>query len=169
LPDLGFEGTKIPVWRATIGLSSLECETSYQGELDPFPSKASLLSFGPFLQLSKSIKNYLLLLNVEKTPIQRPTELEFYTANSPDILGKVNVNSNALNIISLDELGYKSTDLPVMICRDMAAIPIFFSCSYDGRFLSLEHTHPPASYAVHGERWQAQGFLKSRWFKKVTA
>jgi hypothetical protein len=49
----------------------------------------------------------------------------------------------------------------------MAAIPLYFSSAMDGAYLSLEHTHPPASLVVHGRRWEAQKMLKNRWFAKV--
>ena len=37
-------------WRATVGFNLFESQTSYQGEINPFPQKASLLTFHPFIQ-----------------------------------------------------------------------------------------------------------------------
>jgi len=72
-------------------------------------------------------------------------------------------------MISLDDLGLNGEDLPLIICRDMAGIPLYFSRTTDGSFLSLEHTHPPASFVVHGSRWEAQKLLKKHWFTKVSS
>jgi hypothetical protein len=72
-------------------------------------------------------------------------------------------------MIALDDLGLNAEDLPLIICRDMAGIPLYFSRKSDGAFMSLEHTHPPASFVVHGSRWEAQKLLKKHWFTKVSS
>ena len=46
----------------------------------------------------------------------------------------------------------------------MAGIPFGFGISNTNDMLSLEHTHPPASFVLHGERIKVQGELKKRWF-----
>ena len=53
LPQLVSNQTTVPEYRSTLGLVSQYTETSYQGELNPFPSKASLLTFSPFLQCTE--------------------------------------------------------------------------------------------------------------------
>jgi len=58
--------------------------------------------------------------------------------------------------------------LPLVVCLGMSGIPLYFSQSIDGRYLSLEHTHPPASTVVHGRRWDAQKILKQQWFSKAS-
>ena len=68
LPDHEFSYNKIPEWRATVGFSINQAQTSYQGEINPFPPKASLLTFHPFIQYQK-VNNFLLFFNVEKSPI----------------------------------------------------------------------------------------------------
>jgi hypothetical protein len=169
LPKLDSISTSVPAWRATLGLSTSSAQTSYQGELDAFPPQASLLTFGPFLQFGEDIKNHLILLNVENSPSSRSTELEIYDAAGLILKGRFPVNSNAANSIPLDGLGFESGDLPLFICRGMAAIPLYFSSAMDGAYLSLEHTHPPASLVVHGRRQQAQKLLKNRWFAKASS
>ena len=79
----------------------------------------------------------------------------------------IDVKNNDATIIPLDGLEFSSTDLPLIICRDMSAIPLYFSKTSDGTFLSLEHTHPPASYVIHGNRWAAQKILKKIWFSRT--
>jgi hypothetical protein len=169
LPKLDIAQTVIPAWRAALGLATSETQTSYQGELDPFPSQGSLLTFGPFVQFGAGVKNYLLLLNAENSPLCRAAELEIYDAAELRLKGKFPVYSNRTNIVALDGLGFEPSDLPLFICRGMAAIPLYFSSAMDGAYLSLEHTHPPASLVVHGRRWEAQKILKNRWFSKVAA
>jgi len=169
LPRLDTAQTSIPAWRATLGLSSSSAQTSYQGELDAFPLQASLLTFGPFLQFGEGIKNHLILLNVENSSASRSAELEIYDAAGLKLRGRFPVSSNAANSIPLERLGFASGDLPLFICRGMAAIPLYFSSAMDGAYLSLEHTHPPASLVVHGRRWQAQKLLKNRWFAKASS
>ena len=167
LPSLDSKHTSLPAWRATLGLSTQSAQTSYQGELDFFPPQGSLLTFGPFLQFGKDVQNYLLLLNLEKSPSKRSAELEVYDAAGPALKGRFTVSNNNLNCISLDTLGFQPDDLPLFICRGMASIPLYFSYAMNGSYLSLEHTHPPASFVVHGKRWEAQKLLKKRWFERV--
>lgn len=167
LPKLDTPLTSIPAWRATLGLATEAAQTSYQGELDPFPPQGTLLTFGPFLQFGASLENYLILLNVENLPVSRTSDLEIFDAAGLSLRGKFKVRTNAANVIPLDGLGLEPEDLPLFICRGMAAIPLYFSRTSDGSCLSLEHTHPPASLVVHGKRWEAQKLLKNRWFAKV--
>ena len=166
LPLIEHTKTSIPAWRATLGLYTSEAQSSYQGELDPFPPQASLLTFGPFLQFSDQIKNYIILLNIEKNPIKRSTTLEVYDAKRIECKGKFIIKSNSCNPILLDELGFKPFDLPVHLCREMTCIPLYLSITKDGSYLSLEHTHPPASLVVFGKRWEAQRLLKSQWLSR---
>jgi hypothetical protein len=167
LPKLDTPLTSTPAWRATLGLATESAQTSYQGELDPFPPQGTLLTFGPFLQFGAGLENHLVLLNVENSAVGRTSELEIFDAAGVDLKGRFQVRNNAANIIPLDGLGLGPEDLPLFICRDMAAIPLYFSRTSDGAFLSLEHTHPPSSLVVHGKRWEAQKLLKNRWFAKV--
>jgi hypothetical protein len=160
--------THIPSWRATIELFTSHSSTSYQGELDPFPAPGSLLSFSPLLQIADSLQNFVLLLNLERSPIRRTSALRIFNSiSSPQLLGEFEIASNAVTSLCLDNLGLTPQHLPVTICTEMSAIPLFLSMERSGACLSLEHSHPPASYVVHGRRWEAQRFLKSRWFSRL--
>lgn len=169
LPSIKEPKTIAPAWRASLGLSTSLTSTSYQGEIDPFPAKGSLLTFGPFMQVREPVKNYLILLNVESAPDTRHGLVEIFGAEKLSLQGTFPCSSNNLSIIPLDDLGFKESDLPLAICRSMSAIPLYFSKTADGAFLSLEHTHPPASLVVHGQRWGAQKLLKNHWFQKTSA
>jgi hypothetical protein len=168
LPQLDIPITGSPAWRASLGLSSALSSTSYQGELDPFPESGSLLTFGPLIQFGDGIENFLILLNLEKTAISRTVRVEIFDSKKKDLKGTFELSNNDATAISLDGLDFKPTDLPLIICRDMSSIPIYFSRTSDGSSLSLEHTHPPASYVIHGKRWAAQKVLKNLWFSKAT-
>lgn len=160
--------TVVPSWRATLGLFSPTASTCYQGELDPFPAPGSLLTFAPFIQFSKEVKNFMLLLNVEKKSQIRKSLVEIYdSANPENLKGSFEVQNNNISIIPLDELTLGTDDLPVIICKGMSGIPLYFSKTIDGNCLSLEHTHPPASFVIHGKRIEAQKILKTDWFTKL--
>lgn len=168
LPDLDRNMvTGAPAWRATIGLSGAGTSTSYQGEVDPFPPKGTLLTFCPFLQYGNEIENYLLLINLEKSAVARTALVEIFDSETKELKGEFEVANNSATSIRLDGLGFGPTDLPLIICRGMAAVPLYFSKTSDCAFLSLEHTHPPASFVIHGNRWEVQKNLKNQWFAKV--
>lgn len=166
LPMLDIQKTRTPAWRATLGLSSFSAQTCYQGEIDPFPRQGTLLTFGPLIQYGNGIENFLIFLNIEEQPNFRYGEIKIFDALGIR-KGHFQVRNNTANIISLDGLNLNPTDLPVIICKDMAGIPLYFSRVDNGSFLSLEHTHPPASLVVLGRRWEAQKILKKIWFMKV--
>jgi hypothetical protein len=167
LPKLNEDNIKNPVWRATLSLVSEFTESSYQGEINPFPERATLLTFCPFIQYGSNIKNYALLLNLETNPKHRVAKIEIYNFKTNTFLKSQLVESNKINTICLDGLGIENNDLPVIICKSMAFIPLYYSCTNDGKFLSLEHTHPPSKFVVHGDRFKVQGFLKKIWLSKL--
>lgn len=169
LPKLDNFRTTVPAWRATLGLSSAVAQTSYQGEIDPFPPQGTLLTFAPFIQFGANVENFLILLNIESSPTSRQSEVEIYNADGMTLRGRYEVRNNEANIIPLDGLGFGPGELPVFICRGLAGIPLYFSRTVDNVYLSLEHTHPPASMVVLGRRWDAQKMLKNIWFKKVAS
>jgi len=167
LPQLVSNQTNVPDFRSTLSLVSQHTATSYQGELNPFPPKASLLTFSPFLQFSDEVENFLLLLNIEKKAGNRKVRVEIFDAATKKIKCEKTAFSNSITSISLDDCGLAKNDLPVVICREMSGIPLYFSCANQGKFLSLEHTHPPASLVVHGDRFGAQKHLKNYWFSQL--
>jgi len=167
LPILSCSHTVVPEYRSTLGLRSSSMVTSYQGEVNFFPSPASLLTFSPFLQFGEHIENYLLFLNVEKSPKKRMAEVEIYDAHSKLLKQTQSVCNNQVNIISLDDSGFDDQSLPVVVCETMAAIPFYFSSYKKGELLSFEHTHSPASLVVLGNRFNTQRQLKEYWFSQL--
>ena len=163
LPDHEFSYNKTPEWRATVGFSLNNAQTSYQGEINPFPQRASLLTFHPFIQYNQ-VNNYLLFFNVEKLPFFREKEIEIFEANTKKFVDKVKVKNNSSNLIPLDKYNFSQDQLPVFVCRSMAGVPFGLGISQNNEMLSLEHTHPPASFSVHGERFKVQSEIKRQWF-----
>ena len=158
LPATDMERTHVPAWRAALRLSTRNASTSYQGEVDPFPAPGSLLTFCPFLQYGSEVQNYLILLNIERSAVLRRVKVEIYDSARPD---------QPRGVFGLDNLGFDQTHLPMIISREMSAISLYLSLTRDGSCLSLEHTHPPASYVIHGKRGEAQKILKKIWFSRA--
>lgn len=169
LPHLSQFSTLMPAWRASLGLSSQTAQASYQGEIDPFPKKASLLCFCPMLQFSEDIENFLIFINVEKNPIGRVDCIEVFDACRGCLIEKYPVSNNTVNVIPLSDICVTPDDLLVVVCRGMAGVPLFLARTKDLSCMTLEHTHPPGSLTVHGERWRVQKVLKESWFRKLNA
>ena len=167
LPQLADSETNVPQYRSTLGLVSKHTMTSYQGEINPFPKQASLLTFSPFLQFGSGVENYVLIMNLEKLPESRKAVVEIYDAHSKELKKIKSAYSNQINIISLNDMGFNEQNLPVIICREMAFIPLYFSSYKLGEMLSLEHTHPAASLVVHGNRFGVQKQIKESWFSQL--
>ena len=163
LPDHEFLYSKVPEWRSSVGFQINNAQTSYQGEINPFPPKASLLTFHPFIQFNK-VNNYLVVFNAEKSPVIRNSILEIYNSLTKELVDKVQVKNNHSNLIPLDQYEFSPQELPVFVCRTMAGIPFGLGICQSNSMLSLEHTHPPASFVVHGKRFKVQSEIKRKWF-----
>lgn len=166
LPESGFVSSHWPEWRATIGFKSLNSQVSYQGEILPTPPKASLLTFHPFIQFEDA-RNYFIFLNIEKSPVHRWSEIDIYLSSTGKKVDTKKIRNNAANIIPLDDYGFTPEDLPVFYSKNMAGIPFGFGKSISSEMLSLEHTHPPGSFTIHGNRIIAQRDIKSSWAKRL--
>jgi hypothetical protein len=163
LPHHEFNYHKVPEWRSTVGILNENTQTSYQGEINPFPPYASLLTFHPFIQYN-NISNYLVFISLEKTPKFRYSYIEIYDSKSKIHIDNIKVLSNHVNLIPLDKYNFKKNQLPIFLCRDMAGIPFGFGVSSNLKMLSFEHTHPPGMFAVHGDRFGVQKQIKSDYF-----
>ena len=154
----------LPAWRASVSISHRSgAFTSYQGEIYPFPSKATLLSFNYFTQPPSTL-NYLLFMSLESDPSIRSAELGFYRPkDSSSPFYSCQIFTNTINSIKLPDL-FNSDDLICVKSDDCSGIPLFLSFCPSSSSLSLEHTHPPASLAIHGNRFVAQKLLKEAWF-----
>lgn len=157
-----------PAWRSTINVHRKDNSASYQGEISPFPEKSTLLSFSTFLQKKENTKNYLIFMNLESKPTTRKGYLIFSTIDNPSlVIKKTIVKSNNYNLIDLNKLNIENHQIMVCYSKDICGIPLFFSFSDKNDLLSLEHTHPPSSLLIHGDRNNFQKSIKKRWFKSL--
>ncbi len=166
LPDVFEGGTSYPQWRASMQIFSHVSSSSYLGEISPFPPRSSCLSFGGMMQPSPEIKNFIIFMNLEFRAIDRAEVLEVHNSITGKLINKYEVKNNSINLIELDQHGFGDDCLPVVTCKSMGGIPLYFSHNKDFTFLSLEHTHPPSSFVVHGNRNAVQSGLKKYWFQK---
>lgn len=166
LPTERIWTTSTPAWRSTVGLRTDRCRVSYQGELEPFPDKGSLLSFHPFIQFG-GVRNYLLALNIQGRPETAPARLEVHDSRTRRLVDVRPLARNGATVIPLDDYGFGPTDLPAFVSREISAVPFGLGIAHDGSMMSLEHTHPPASFFLHGERWRQQALTKQAWFARL--
>jgi hypothetical protein len=166
LPEFLVERTSYPEWRASLHILSEYSSTSYLGEIAPFPSKSSCLSFGGMFQQELHIKNNVIFINLEKSSISRTEVLTIHSPHTGKIIEEFVVKNNSVNLLEMPIFEFEKDFLPVIISRGMGGIPLYFSHDSEGVSLSLEHSHPPSSYVVHGDRNRAQRELKKYWFER---
>lgn len=166
LPKDPYWFSHVPEWRCTSGLMNESAQTSYQAEIYPLPSKASMLTFHPFIQFN-NIDNYLLVLNVTNEFAITSHEIELFNSTNLRKHGTATVKTNSASVIPLDEYGFTANDLPLFLSRKMAGIPFGLGVAKDGSMLSLEHTHPPASLVLFGSRKEVQGKIKKNWLQRI--
>jgi len=164
-----FTTSSTPVWRATLGLFGNNlCSVSYQGEIDPFPATGTLLSFGFLLQNNLDIDNFLIFINMEESPIERTGSIEIRSLSNPkQLLKSYKIKNNRVNSLYIEPSILKASELLIFCSKNISGVPIFFAKTKDVQGFSLEHTHPPASFAIHGNRTKAQQLLKQIWFAEI--
>ena len=166
LPSKPIWFSRIPEWRCTSGLRLKNSQTSYQSELFPLPSKGTMLTFHPFIQYGE-IDNYLLVLNLTKEPTLRRGFIDLFSAFDLTQKGTAEIWTNSAVCIPLNDFNYESEDLPLIVSKEVAGIPFGLGVARDKSMLSLEHTHPPASFTLFGNRLQVQGQIKKKWFNRI--
>ena len=157
---------EVPAWRNTSGFFNSHTQVSYQSDVEPLPSKASLMTFHPFIQFSE-IENRLIVLNATNNPEIIESNIQVYNSIDMKLIAEEKVKTNSLTTIYLDKYNFKPSDLPIFYCPSMAGIPFGLGISKDLRMLSLEHTHPPASLVLHGDRRAIQGKIKRNWVSRL--
>ena len=76
------------------------------------------------------------------------------------ILHQGKIWSNYSNKINVNEEFIK--DSVYFYSENLIGIPVYISIN--NGHISMEHTHPPASFVIHGDRFKVQGEIKRRWF-----
>jgi len=166
LPDKKVWFSEVPAWRNTSGFINRFTQVSYQADIEPLPSNASLLTFHPFIQFGEVINN-LLVLNATRDPSIQKGKINLYNSLDKKFIASHEISTNSLTTIPLDQYDFKSTDLPVFYSPKIAGIPFGLGVAKSGKMLSLEHTHPPASLVLHGERRKVQSQIKKAWIEKL--
>ena len=166
LPSRKVWYSEIPAWRNTSGFYNEFTQVSYQSDIEPLPSKASLLTFHPFIQFGDVINN-LLVLNVTNDPKIQSGKISMFNSFDKSFVADTLTSTNSLTTIPLDVYSFKPTDLPVFYSPEIAGIPFGLGIAKSGKMLSLEHTHPPASLVLHGNRRAIQGKIKKSWIEKL--
>ena len=166
LPNEESWTSHIPEWRNTTGFANEWAQTSYQGEVVPLPRKANLLTFHPFIQYG-ALSNKLLILNLSNEPEFRSSQIHLFNSSTKELKGTETVQTNSVTTIELDKYDFQSDELPVFYSPDMAGIPFGLCISDDKKMLSMEHTHPPASFVLFGDRLKAQGLIKKNWINSL--
>lgn len=166
LPTRKVWSSEIPAWRNTSGFFNEFTQVSYQADVEPLPSKASLLTFHPFIQFGEVINN-LLVLNITNEPSIQRGRMSLFNSFDKRFVGEVEISTNSVTTIPLDMYRFKPTDLPVFYSPTIAGIPFGLGIAKSGKMLSLEHTHPPASLVLHGDRKSIQGKIKKAWVEKL--
>ena len=166
LPSRKVWYSEIPAWRNTSGFYNEFTQVSYQSDIEPLPSKASLLTFHPFIQFGDVINN-LLVLNVTNDPKIQSGKISMFNSFDKCFIAESLISTNSLTTIPLDVYSFKPTDLPVFYSPEIAGIPFGLGIAKSGKMLSLEHTHPPASLVLHGNRRAIQGKIKKSWIEKL--
>jgi hypothetical protein len=166
LPEKKVWFSEVPAWRNTSGFYNEFTQVSYQADIEPLPQKASLLTFHPFIQYGDVINN-LLVLNVTKDAKILKGKISLFNSHDKSFVADSEISTNSITTIPLDIYNFKPTDLPVFYSPTIAGIPFGLGVAKSGKMLSLEHTHPPASLVLHGDRRGVQGKIKSSWINKL--
>ena len=158
----------LPAWRATIALEfDNASKTSYQGELDPLPESGTCLTFNYLSQQDSSIKTWLLALNMINPPLLKQAEIQFFDpAYSRAPIHREVMYTNSINSFLLPQ-DIAQNENVVIACKESSFVPLIFSHNLDRTQLSLEHTHPPASSALYGNRFKAQSIIKHNWMSNL--
>jgi len=160
--------SEVPAWRNTSGFYNSFAQVSYQADVEPLPTKGSLMTFHPFIQFSE-IENRLVVLNATNSPEIFESTIQIYNSNEMKLIAEEKVVTNSLTTIYLDKYEFQPSDLPIFYCPSMAGIPFGLGISSDSKMLSMEHTHPPASLVLHGDRRAIQGKIKRNWVNRMKA
>ena len=151
-------------WRANIKLKNKFCSSSYQGE---YPGSMvfkniSLVSCSPMIQKNENIKNYFYLVNLSNNPQKRKFEIDILSSKKEKIMN-FDCYTNTSNCIDLKKLSKNyNSDMYIFVSKTGGGIPIYFSTN-NAHKMSLEHTHPPTEYVLHGNRFTFQKIKKNFW------
>jgi len=112
------------------------------------------------------VKNAFVFVNITLSPNITKHTMHFVDPKRVTVLFSAEVENNKCNIIDLSGINIPP-DAPILvISHTIAGIPIYFSYTEDKKYLSFEHTHPPASLVVFGDPLYFQRKFKDHWLTK---
>lgn len=151
-------------WRANIKIRNNKTTTSYQGEYPGGMTKKniSLVSCSPMIQNKKLSENYFYLVNLHTNP--KITKFDVNILDSKkNKLTSLKCYTNNINFFNLNNLNLpENNNMFIFQSDNGGGIPIYFSQDKNGQ-MSLEHTHPPTEYVLHGNRFLFQKIKKNFW------
>ena len=163
LKDEDYHMSKI-AWRANIKIKSKNSYTSYQGEYPGgmIDKNLTLVSCSPMIQNHPTIKNFFYLVNLNASPEIKEFNLEILNSDKK-VISNLKCYTNKINLIDLNNLKINfNSNMYIFTSKNGGGIPIYFSIDNSER-MSLEHTHPPTEYILHGNRFLFQRLKKSFW------
>lgn len=164
IPKNEIQLTRVPQWRAVVGFNNLKSKASYQGEINPFPKNGTLLTFHPFFQFDEKVDNYFLFINFEDSAKYRYGEIKISDTSLRNEIITHKIRTNFSNLIKIDLKKFNDEMLPIFYSNHMTGIPFGLAIHNNGSMMSLEHTHPPSNFSVHGKRFKIQREIKKKWF-----
>ena len=168
IKEIKTPSASLPAWRSTISLEFGNISrTSYQGEIDPLPTEGTCLTFNYLVQPQDGVETWLIALSLINQPLLNPAIVYFFDPEQPsEPLHQEILKTNGINSFLIPHDIAVNENL-VIVCQRASFIPIFFSCNDSRTQLSLEHTHPPGSCAIFGDRLKAQRMIKRNWLSKL--
>ena len=134
--------------------------SSYQSEY-PFRMikiKGSILSSVSSIANKEADKNYILLKNIFEKPVQQIFNGYLVDIKQKIILEKYNLKTNYSNLLLINN-NYIKPEV-YFITDQFLGIPVYIS-EKNGH-LSMEHTHPPHTHILTGNRYNVVKNLKER-------
>lgn len=155
-----------PDWRGNIQIVGKGTSASYQGE---YPQsmlaieRGTLLSLGPLHQQGEGFTSKLVLPNMRDNPAIEECELKFFGMRSQRLLGTAKVKRNSVSVVDLSPYPSTPSDPLCIVSSEITGIPLILTHTDDADEMSFEHTHPPITMTLFGDRLQYQRHMKS-WF-----
>ena len=134
--------------------------SSYQSEY-PFKmvkKKGSILSSVSSIANKEADKNYILLKNIFEKPVQQIFNGYLVDINQKIILENYKLKTNYSNLLSIKNNHIKPD--VYFITEEFLGIPVYIS-EKNGH-LSMEHTHPPHTHILSGNKYNVVKNLKER-------
>ena len=161
LPNFSNFNDTQPMWRANIAIKGKDTSSSFQGEfpyeLSSIPN-GSIVGMVPFIQ--KNLKNYLYFVSFSTIPINKIGKVHIIDVFLEKIIFTSKIISNSVNFIKLDNLENHNNQL-MIVSDGLMGAPVFISANKDKSRLSLEHTHPPTEYIIHGHQNERREIIKN--------